>query len=142
LEAATGSLAAAPRPIAIAAPPIAAPTTAAPAPGFVWTPAVDEDMIELFFDEAAERLDALAGKLVEIERRPGDADLLRDVFRDMHTVKGSSAMVGLQPVNHLAHAAEDLVGQIRDAGRAVDGQVIDALLAALDALRGMLDQAR
>ncbi len=109
---------------------------------FVWTPAVDEDMVELFFDEAGERVEALAGKLVEIERRPDDVDLLRDVFRDMHTVKGSSAMVGLSPVNQLAHAAEDLVGQIRDSGRAADGPVVDALLAALDALRDMLGQAR
>jgi len=117
---------------------------AAPAPiaGFAWTPSVEDDMIELFFDEATERLEALAGKLVEIERHPADADLLRDVFRDLHTVKGSSAMVGLSPVNHLAHAAEDLVGQVRDAGRAVDGPVIDALLAALDGLRDMLDKAR
>jgi two-component system chemotaxis sensor kinase CheA len=96
----------------------------------VWTPVVDDEMIELFFDEASERIAALAGKLIEIERRPGDGELVRDVFRDLHTVKGSSAMVGLQPLNQLAHAAEDLVGQIRDAGRAVDGAVIDALLAA------------
>lgn len=121
------------------------PGTAGPpgaAAGFAWTPAVDDDMVELFFDEAAERLAALAGKLIEIERRPGDGELVRDVFRDLHTVKGSSAMVGLHPVNQLAHAAEDLVGQIRDAGRAVDSQVIDALLAALDGLRDMLAQAR
>ena len=117
-------------------------TDDAAAASFTWTPAVDDDMIELFFDEATERVEALAGKLVEIERRPADADLLRDVFRDMHTVKGSSAMVGLSPVNQLAHAAEDLVGQIRDAGRAADGAVIDALLAALDGLRDMLAQAR
>lgn len=121
--------------------PAAAPA-AVPPGAFAWTPAVDEDMVELFFDEAAERLEALAGKLVEIERRPDDIDLLRDVFRDLHTVKGSSAMVGLSPVNQLAHAAEDLVGQIRDAGRSVDGAVIDALLAALDGLREMLDKAR
>ena len=56
--------------------------------GFVWTPTVDDDMVELFFDEAHERLEALAGKLVEIERRPDDAELLRDVFRDLHTIKG------------------------------------------------------
>ena len=112
------------------------------ASSFAWTPTVDDDMIELFFDEATERVEALAGKLVEIERRPDDGDLLRDVFRDLHTVKGSSAMVGLAPVNQLAHAAEDLVGQIRDAGRAADGPVIDALLAALDGLRDMLGQAR
>ncbi len=111
-------------------------------PSFTWVPTVDDDMIELFFDEATERVEALAGKLVEIERRPDDSELLRDVFRDMHTVKGSSAMVGLAPVNQLAHAAEDLVGQIRDSGRAADGPVVDALLAALDALRDMLAQAR
>jgi two-component system chemotaxis sensor kinase CheA len=110
--------------------------------GFAWTPAVDDDMVELFFDEATERIAALAGKLIEIERRPADGELVRDVFRDLHTVKGSSAMVGLAPINRLAHAAEDLVGQLRDAGRAADGPVIDALLAALDGLRDMLAQAR
>ncbi len=115
--------------------------TAAPV-GFVWVPNVDDDMVELFFDEATERLEALATKLIDIERRPDDQELLRDVFRDLHTVKGSSAMVGLRPVNDLAHAAEDLVGQIRDAGRAADGPVIDALLAALDGLRDMLGVAR
>jgi len=127
-------------------PPAAAATSPSGAAGgaasFTWTPAVDDDMIELFFDEAGERVEALAGKLVEMERRPDDAELLRDVFRDMHTVKGSSAMVGLVPINALAHAAEDLVGQIRDSGRSADGSVIDALLAALDGLRDMLGQAR
>jgi chemotaxis protein histidine kinase CheA/ActR/RegA family two-component response regulator len=119
--------------------PAAAPVHDA---GFTWAPVVDDDMVELFFDEATARIEALAGKLVDLERAPGDRDLLRDVFRDLHTVKGSSAMVGLAPLNELAHAAEDLVGQIRDAGRAVDGPVIDALLAALDALRDLLDRAR
>ncbi len=119
------------------------PAVAEPAaPGLAWLPAVDDDMVELFFDEATERLAALADKLIEIERRPEDGELLRDVFRDLHTVKGSSAMVGLAPVNRLAHAAEDLVGQIRDAGRAIDRPVIDALLGALDGLRDMLAQAR
>ena len=154
LDAVTGSIASGVVSYPSAAPPAPSPAKSpaaadaapekpsAPAAGFVWTPAVEDDMVELFFDECTERLEALAGKLVEIERRPADADLLRDVFRDLHTVKGSSAMVGLAPVNHLAHAAEDLVGQIRDVGRAVDGPVIDALLAALDGLREMVDQAR
>jgi chemotaxis protein histidine kinase CheA/ActR/RegA family two-component response regulator len=121
-------------------PPVA--TQVGPAGAFVWQPSVDDDMIELFFDEATERVEALAGKLVDLERRPDDADLLREVFRDLHTVKGSSAMVGLAPVNALAHAAEDLMGQLRDTGRAADGPVIDALLAALDGLRAMLEHAR
>ncbi|MFO0548805.1 MAG: Hpt domain-containing protein [Polyangiaceae bacterium] len=71
-------------------------------------------MIDLFFDEATERVEGVSQKLLAIERAAGDAELLRDLFRDLHTVKGSSAMVGLEPVNRLAHAAEDLVGQLRD----------------------------
>jgi two-component system chemotaxis sensor kinase CheA len=134
--------AAAPAPVAAPRPSTSTSTSTITGAGFTWVPAVDLDMVDLFFDEANERIEALAGKLVEVERRPGDADLLRDVFRDLHTVKGSSAMVGLSPVNQLAHAAEDLVGQVRDAGRAADGPVIDALLATLDALRDMLAQAR
>ena len=125
-------------------PPVVPESTPVPAAAgaFVWSPTVDDDMIELFFDEASERLEALANKLVEIERNPSDAELLREVFRDMHTVKGSSAMVGLAPVNQLAHAAEDLIGQVRDAGRAPDAPLIDAVLAALDGLREMIAQAR
>jgi two-component system, chemotaxis family, sensor kinase CheA len=159
IDAAIGT-ASATRPAFVAAPTTAAPTTAAaptapvaasppvaaPPPSgnarFAWTPTVEDDMVEMFFDEATERLEALSSKLVEIERRPDDPDLLRDVFRDMHTVKGSSAMVGLKPVNDLAHAAEDLIGQVRDAGRAVDATLVDAVLAALDVLRAMVDQAR
>jgi two-component system chemotaxis sensor kinase CheA len=126
----------------VARPPTPEPPIPSSGGAFVWTPAVDDDMIELFFDEATERLEALAGKLVEIERNPGDGELLREIFRDMHTVKGSSAMVGLSPVNQLAHASEDLIGQVRDAGRVPDSTVIDAVLAALDGLREMLAQAR
>jgi two-component system chemotaxis sensor kinase CheA len=114
----------------------------AAAVGFTWVPTVEDDMVELFFDEASDRIEAISSKLLELERRPGDSELLRDLFRDLHTVKGSSAMVGLAPVNQLAHAAEDLVGQLRDGARAADGPVVDALLATLDGLRAMLGQAR
>ncbi len=109
---------------------------------FVWTPTVDEDMVELFFEEAAERIEGVSGKLLELERSAGDIELLRDLFRDLHTVKGSSAMVGLAPVNRLAHAAEDLVGQLRDGERTADTGVVNALLATLDGLKDMLGAAR
>ncbi|MFO0611841.1 MAG: response regulator [Polyangiaceae bacterium] len=128
-----------PAPTAPAAP---APLDPSATPGFAWAPAVDEDMVELFFDEARERIDAISGKLITLEQRGGDADLLGDLFRDLHTVKGSSAMVGLAPMNRLAHASEDLVGQLRDGTRAVDAPVVDVLLATLDRLREMLDLAQ
>ena len=106
-----------------------------------WMPTVDDDMVELFFAEVHDRLEALAIKLVDVESRPEDGELLRDVFRDLHTIKGSSAMVGLRPMNDLAHAAEDLVGQVRDGRCRAERPVIDALLAALDALRDIAGRA-
>jgi two-component system, chemotaxis family, sensor kinase CheA len=111
------------------------------AAGLVWTPTVDDDMVELFFAEVNERLEGLAIKLVETESRPDDAELLRDVFRDLHTIKGSSAMVGLKPMNDIAHAAEDLMGQVRDGQRRLDRPIIDAILAALDELREIAARA-
>jgi len=137
-----------PAPPALAVPPAPTPPALAArgdAPsvaGEVWKPTVDQDMIELFFDEVRERLDDLAVKLLEIEGRPGDGNLVTDIFRDLHTVKGSSAMVGLEPMNRLAHAAEDLVGQVRDRTRTIDSAAIDALLACLDGLRAIADAAR
>jgi two-component system, chemotaxis family, sensor kinase CheA len=124
--------------------PTSSPALAAESKGiaaFVWSPAVDEDMVELFFDEARERIEGISGKLIELERNASDPELLRDLFRDLHTVKGSSAMVGLEPVNRLAHASEDLVGQLREGARSVDAPVVNALLATLDALREMLESA-
>lgn len=130
-----------------AAPSDARPEAAAPRPSpaptpDVWIPTVDEDMVELFFEEAHVRLEGLAQKLVELERQPKNASLVRDLFRDLHTLKGSSGMVGLQAMNRLAHAAEDLVGKIRDGKRAVDRPAIDALLGALDGLRALVERAQ
>ena len=124
-------------------PPAAPPRTATPDDeDRVWEPEVDEDMIDLFFEEANDRVGALAEKLVELEQRPTDSELVREIFRDLHTVKGSSGMVGLRRLNKLAHTAEDLVGQLRDGDRKVDGAVVDALLASLDGLRDILTFAQ
>jgi chemotaxis protein histidine kinase CheA/ActR/RegA family two-component response regulator len=114
---------------------------ASPVATLEWTPTVDDDMVELFFAEVNDRLEALAVKLVDVESRPDDGELLRDVFRDLHTIKGSSAMVGLKPMNDLAHAAEDLIGQVRDGKLRAERAVVDALLATLDALRDIAGRA-
>src|SRR6201999_4233134 len=112
-----------------------------PADDTRWVPQVDADMIEPFLEEAAERIEALAQKLLRLESAPGDVELVREIFRDLHTIKGSSAFVGLGRMNKLAHAAEDLVGQLRDGARVADRPLIDALLGALDGLRAILRAA-
>jgi chemotaxis protein histidine kinase CheA/CheY-like chemotaxis protein len=106
-----------------------------------WVPQVDEDMIDPFLEECQERLEGLAEKLVELERAADDPELLRALFRDLHTLKGSSAFVGLKRMTRVAHAAEDIVGGVRDGKRAIDRGLIDALLAAVDVLGAIVQRA-
>ncbi len=106
-----------------------------------WVPQVDEDMIDPFLEECQERLEGLAEKLVELERAADDPELLRALFRDLHTLKGSSAFVGLRRMTRVAHAAEDIVGHVRDGKRAIDRPLIDALLASVDVLTAIVQRA-
>ncbi|MCD6497223.1 MAG: response regulator [Deltaproteobacteria bacterium] len=108
---------------------------------FVWSPTVDEQMLSAFVDECTERIENLSGKLLTLEQNDDSAPLLDEIFRDLHTLKGSAAFVSLVPLNDLAHAAEDLVGELKSGKKMVDSNVVDALLNAKDAMSAVLDLA-
>ena len=121
-------------------PPPRAPETT-PDDGELWQPNVDADMIAPCLEECQERLSGLSERLVELERRPQDQELVHGIFRDLHTLKGSSGFVGLTKMNQLAHAAEDLVGMVRDGSRQADRPLIDTLLSTLDVLTQIVQRA-
>ena len=121
-------------------PPLPAPTLASDDES-TWTPTVDDDMIDPFLEECHDRLESLSDRLLELEQSPEDPELVRAIFRDLHTLKGSSGFVGLKKMARLAHRAEDLVGQIRDGSRGVDRGVVDSLLATLDVLQAIVQRA-
>ena len=129
--------------LVLSPPPRLAPPPPPPAEpdDTLWQPTVDADMVDPFLDECQERLEGLAERLVELERAPEDEELIRAIFRDLHTLKGSSAFVGLRRMTRLAHAAEDLVGLVREGRRAADRPLIDALLGALDGLTAIVQRA-
>ena len=139
LEAARERLASrAPGPARPAAPP---PPPAKPASESAWQPTVDEDMIDPFLEECHDRLESLSTQLLELEARPDDPELVKAVFRDLHTLKGSAGFVGLTKMARVAHAAEDLVGLVREGRRSADRAVVDALLACLDVLQAIVQRA-
>ena len=107
-----------------------------------WAPSLAEDMIGAFLDECVERTEGLADRLIELEQRGNDKELISAVFRDLHTLKGSSAFAGLTKLNRVAHRAEDLIGELREGKRPADRALIDVLLAALDAMRNITERAR
>ena len=107
-----------------------------------WVPQIADDMIAAFLDECVERIESLSERLLELETRSDDKELVNEIFRDLHTLKGSSAFAGLKKMNRVAHRAEDLIGELRDGKRQSNRALIDVLLETLDTLRAVLDCAR
>jgi two-component system chemotaxis sensor kinase CheA len=94
----------------------------------------DAEFLELFRDEANERLDNMVDMLLALESGRAAPGALDALFRDAHTIKGGAGMLGLEDVRALAHAVEDVLESARTAGE-LPPRLADPLLRAADALR-------
>jgi two-component system, chemotaxis family, sensor kinase CheA len=100
-----------------------------------------QEFMDVFADEADERLLALNRNLVSLEETPAGADrdrLLADAFREAHSLKGAAGMVGMGDVAAAAHQLESLFGQMQRREVDPDPQAIDEVYRALDALSAMI----
>jgi two-component system chemotaxis sensor kinase CheA len=97
------------------------------------------EFLELFQDEAHERLDRVVETLVALEKGGAPADALESLMRDVHTIKGAAGMVGLDDVRAVAHAVEDVLASLGDAG--FRPELTDVLLRSADTLRRQTDGA-
>jgi len=95
---------------------------------------LDDDDLKLFCEEADEQLELLDTCLVQLEGEP-EPELLQQIFRAAHTLKGSSATIGHKKMASLTHAMETVLDAVRQGRRTPTSEVVDALLAGLDALR-------
>ena len=91
-----------------------------------------------FLIESQEGLDRMERCLTELEERPQDAGLIGDIFRSVHTIKGTTGFLGFKRLEKLAHAGENLLGLLRDGKLAADRRIITGLLQLLDGLRFIL----
>jgi two-component system chemotaxis sensor kinase CheA len=91
----------------------------------------------IFVSEATEHLEAIGRDLVALEKNPSP-DVLDALFRHAHSVKGMAASMGFDGIATLAHRAEDLFQAVRVDPRRIDRELVDALLAAADALLGQV----
>lgn len=95
---------------------------------------------QLFAEEAGIRLGELDRLLLRLEEEP-DPDLIRSIFREVHTLKGSAAVARLAEVSKIAHQLEELVGQVRDLQQPATSALIDTLLSGVDQLRAAIAAA-
>jgi len=97
-----------------------------------------DEILREFVTEAREHLERLEHDLVRLEREPGDEEALAGAFRAVHTIKGTCGFFGLARIEALAHAAEGALDRLRNRAMPLTPGVVDRLLAAVDALRGMV----
>ncbi|MGH1350270.1 MAG: chemotaxis protein CheW [Methyloligellaceae bacterium] len=96
-----------------------------------------DDLLGEFLTETAESLDVVDVELVKFEQEPNNAEILGNIFRLVHTIKGTCGFLGLPRLEALAHAAETLMGKYRD-GAAVTQEGVTLILETLDRIKELL----
>lgn len=97
-----------------------------------------DDLLQEFLAETAECMDQLDGELVQLERFPDDPELLKKIFRTVHTIKGTCGFLALPRLERVAHAAENTLGKIRDGSLPAAPDTITLVLESLDQIKEIL----
>src|SRR5579872_2606285 len=97
-----------------------------------------DDLLREFLTETSESLDTVDNQLVKFEQEPNNAKILDNVFRLVHTIKGTCGFLGLPRLEALAHAAETLMGKFRDGWPATN-EAVTLVLATIDRIKTILE---
>jgi two-component system chemotaxis sensor kinase CheA len=97
-----------------------------------------DELTREFLIESQEGLDRMERCLTELEVRPEDAGLIGDIFRSVHTIKGTTGFLGFKRLEKLAHAGENLLGMLREGKLIADEPITTGLLQLMDGLRSIL----
>ncbi len=96
-----------------------------------------DDLLREFLTETNESLDVVDVELVKFEQEPNNATILNNIFRLVHTIKGTCGFLGLPRLEAIAHAAETLMGKFRD-GVPVTHEAVTLVLASIDRIKDIL----
>ncbi|MBI5636845.1 MAG: chemotaxis protein CheW [Nitrospinae bacterium] len=102
----------------------------------------DKSILDDFVTEAKEHLETVEEVVLSLEKQAGSAGFIEAVnliFRVVHTIKGTAGFVGLTKLQAVAHAAETLLSMLRAGELTLKPGLVDALLAAIDSIRSMVD---
>lgn len=94
--------------------------------------------LDIFLDESREHLQTCNEKLLELEKNPTDLQLVNDIFRAAHTLKGMSATMGYDDMAQLTHHLENMFDAIRNEQMIVTPESMDTMFEALDHLEAMV----
>ncbi|MGM0570597.1 MAG: Hpt domain-containing protein, partial [Pseudomonadota bacterium] len=101
---------------------------------------LDPDLVAIFLEEAYDLINATGSALHSWSENPADTSLAGELQRDVHTLKGSARMAGVDPIADLTHVLEDLFERVADGRIGASSAMLDLLFACHDRLAGMVDE--
>ena len=99
-----------------------------------------EGILEEFVEEANQRTNLLERQLIQLEETPAAAELLAEIFRVVHSLKGAASFLNFTKLRNLTHAGESLLVRLRADTLATNPEVISLLLSLVDAVREILGE--
>lgn len=102
----------------------------------------DLELLSGFIEETAEHLESIEVNILELEDNPGDLNIINNIFRPFHTIKGVSGFLNLTNIQALAHSTENLLDDVRNNKRAMDSDVIEVVLKVGDCLKLMVENLK
>ena len=97
-----------------------------------------DDLLNEFLTETAESIDVVDVELVRLEQDPSNKEVLDNIFRLVHTIKGTCGFLGLPRLESVAHAAENVLGKFRDGELEVTANAVTVILESLDQIKEIL----
>ncbi len=101
-----------------------------------------QEIISDFVTEAEESLDRIDPLFVELETNGEDKEILNDIFRCVHTLKGAAGFLGFQQVVDVAHTSENILKKLREGDIALSKRVVDVILRSVDTLRVLIGHVK
>ena len=98
-----------------------------------------DDLIVEFLTETNESLSLLDSEIVKLEQDPNNKEILGNIFRVMHTIKGTCGFLGLPRLEKVAHSAENVLGKIREGAFVADQKIISLILEAIDRIKLIIE---
>ncbi len=97
-----------------------------------------DDLLNEFLTETAESIDVIDVELVKLEQNPNNKEVLDNIFRLVHTIKGTCGFLGLPRLEAVAHASENVLGKFRDGELEVTADAVTLILESLDIIKVIL----
>src|SRR4030066_613158 len=101
-----------------------------------------QELIKEFIAETEEILEGLDQYFIKLEAAPGDLVLINEIFRAVHSVKGSAGFLGFNRLVEVAHQAENILNKLRQKGMQATPEAIDIILESVDVLKRLIKEVK